>query len=388
MKPSNYKQLPILFVFLFLLYSCFNTDDDQKKAFSEPGKITVDLDRAKQYSFNELVDTSSLDYVRLESTPESLLGEIKRFYVMDSSFIFISNRKLLVFNPNGKFLYSIDKRGKGPGEYLSLADVCVKKNTVYLLDRIGKKIIKYNTTGEFLGEISTGLNAESFANVDENNFCLYIGSNKNEVSSGRINYYSESQKKIVYKAIPVTEQEHEWMYYLDFNNFTANSNDLLFKYSFNDTIYNLKSNGLNPCLVIDWGQYKLPKKILKERHSDLFEFNNKTNGNYIFSTPCFFSNSTHLSFGFKLKDVMYQVLYTWSDSTLKVINHISDPYGVTGKLAVDFSVLPQSSDTEYFYTLVENHFVNEHAEAGIILPAPFQKSDANKNPTVVKFKYR
>ena len=380
------KKIIIVFVAFFLIVSCAYHDDNQTTKNTTQKIITIDLDKAKQHNFYEIFDTSSIEYIQLESSQKSLIGETKRFYIIDDNFIFISNKKLVVFNQNGKFLYSIEKRGKGPGEYLTLDDVYIDNGIIFILDRQGQKIIKYNTNGEFLGTLNTGLYAESFAKLSEDIFCLYIGSNKNDASSYRMNYYSEKQKKIVHRALPITENEYKWMYFFDLNNFTSKDADLLFKYSFNDTIYSLNKHGLNPYILIDWEQYKLPDKIKNGNYSDILEFNNKTGGKYIFSTIGLFSTSTHLSFGFKLNDVMYQALYNWKDNSIKVISGISNLYSI-GNSSVDFSMLPQASNGDFFYTLVEQYFISEIAKESNDLPIPFKKLDADKNPIIAKFKY-
>ena len=44
-----------------------------------------------------------------------------RYYIMNG----YTDSNVLVFDKQGKFVYKIDKRGQGPGEYISLNDIAI-----------------------------------------------------------------------------------------------------------------------------------------------------------------------------------------------------------------------------------------------------------------------
>ena len=65
---------------------------------------------------------SSIDYIPLETCSEALFGECPKYIInKDSLYVkYIPNYHfIVVFNANtGKYLDKLDRRGRGPGEYL------------------------------------------------------------------------------------------------------------------------------------------------------------------------------------------------------------------------------------------------------------------------------
>lgn len=90
----------------------------------------------------------------LDST--DLLSEIKCIKVCDGRF-YLSDKvtkALYCCDSTGHKVFSIKAFGRGPGEYLDLTDFCVHDDTLYLLDRIGAKILNYSAIdGCYIGSV-------------------------------------------------------------------------------------------------------------------------------------------------------------------------------------------------------------------------------------------
>jgi hypothetical protein len=101
-------------------------------------------------------DKDSLIYddvkiVRLETNDSCLIHEIKQIEVKDS-FIFILDidRKLFVFDINGKFISQTGKYGHGPGEYLTINTFYIENNNIVIIDDVKSSLIRYDFKGEHL----------------------------------------------------------------------------------------------------------------------------------------------------------------------------------------------------------------------------------------------
>ncbi|GEM_PF-1904758 len=86
-------------------------------------------------------------YIFLETTDESLIGEITKILYKNGLF-FILDRdvagRLFVFDRNGKFIYNIDSKGKGFGEYVYPNDFDVDaEGKVYIQDVQSRKIVVF-----------------------------------------------------------------------------------------------------------------------------------------------------------------------------------------------------------------------------------------------------
>lgn len=71
------------------------------------------------------------------------------FYVSDSD-----NNRILKYNPQGKYLLTIGRKGQGPGEFQSLSVPRFDKdNNLYIADSVNRRISFFDKNGKFLRQI-------------------------------------------------------------------------------------------------------------------------------------------------------------------------------------------------------------------------------------------
>lgn len=94
------------------------------------------------------------DIIPLETSDDCLIGEIftikkrnGRYYIQHTN-----QRRLDVFDENGKHLNTIGRIGNGPGEYAAICDYEADGKNIYLLSP--KKMMFYDINGNFQKEIS------------------------------------------------------------------------------------------------------------------------------------------------------------------------------------------------------------------------------------------
>ena len=96
----------LLLLFLFICASCIGSKNgilEQNKTFDiiiDPDRFTDDLDLS-------CILTDSIEIIKLETSDECLIGEIKKVSFTDQ-FIFVSDpyvsQKIFMFDKNGKFV--------------------------------------------------------------------------------------------------------------------------------------------------------------------------------------------------------------------------------------------------------------------------------------------
>ena len=142
---------PIL-TFLTLL-SFLSSCQNPKKP--EPGLVSIDIITAlkseKEFRLSELVD--SIDYLKLETRPECLISNGSN--VIGKKYILILNNRppqVLLFDRTGKFIRTIGKIGKGPGEYTypESADLSPDENRVIVSDVAQRLFIEYLVDGSLV----------------------------------------------------------------------------------------------------------------------------------------------------------------------------------------------------------------------------------------------
>jgi hypothetical protein len=149
----------------------------------------IDLDSAlnnisnEPYKFSDFTD--SIIYIPLETTNESVFGKRhgSTFFVTPE-FIYADLKKF--DRKNGKYLYSVGKIGRGPGEYLlSLAAATdISDNRIFVYDN-WKDLFIYDSTNKFIKNIDFSDEFDDIKYLGNNNLILFrtnfVDLQKNEV---------------------------------------------------------------------------------------------------------------------------------------------------------------------------------------------------------------
>lgn len=154
-------------ILVIVLFSCTsNHTNSTKKTFkfvAEPQAIEDNV------SFSNIVE--EYKYVVLETTTESLIGNVEKLIVHNSR-IYIHSGGIFCFDMNGNFLYTINKRGKGPGEFIKINSLSIDNNIIYIYDNSLAKILCYNTrNGNFIKSYKIPYSVPSIEVLDS---MLYI----------------------------------------------------------------------------------------------------------------------------------------------------------------------------------------------------------------------
>lgn len=208
--------------------------------------------------FSDLVE--AYEFVPLETTEASTVGRAQKLRISgDRVFFFdmLSGNKLVVFSREGQFLYAIDTKGKGPGEYEFLLDFTVdeKNNRLYLLDN-GRSIVVYDLDGNFIEERLTGIYSGNFVEKIPGGFA-FIGGNKFDnliLSSGDLREQNAF--------FPYQERSIELMILNPIQ--PIENGQVIYRRHLYDTIFAIKDFSITPHAVLDFGEYTITYPELLE----------------------------------------------------------------------------------------------------------------------------
>ena len=101
-------------LFCILIISCVNDSDNV---------IVVDPDSRSRISFDNLYRAKQV--IELENSGLAMVGEVSKILFHKDRIFVLSGLKhsryyYTVFDTTGRFLYRMNKRGRGPGEYIKL----------------------------------------------------------------------------------------------------------------------------------------------------------------------------------------------------------------------------------------------------------------------------
>lgn len=153
------KLIP-LFVVLATLLSLFSCSNPIANNVTDAEEILIDAQHQSVLSLDSIFE--KIDYIKLETTDDNILGPITQILFTDSLLIVVdgeSAHTVQVYDLTGKFMYTIGRKGNGPGEYVEVSNVCLvpHKNQIAVLDRAQNRIIYYalDNTGTYVSTENT-----------------------------------------------------------------------------------------------------------------------------------------------------------------------------------------------------------------------------------------
>jgi hypothetical protein len=134
----------LLFIIILIICSCScikNVTGDVKKIdlFSKPESALVNL--------SDLA--LDIEYIPLQTTKKSLIKFIQKVVIREDRIYIQDNViEIMCFDKQGKFIYKLDKTGRGPGEYNYLVDFDISSDSKMLAILVSgpNKIMVFNIT--------------------------------------------------------------------------------------------------------------------------------------------------------------------------------------------------------------------------------------------------
>lgn len=246
------------------------------------------LNNVKPLSLSEI--TERIDYVKLETNPECLIGSGSAIFV--DRFIYIKDSRparLLVFDLDGKFIRQISRQGKGPGEYTNFAYFDVSQDNRYIaIGGIGGGVKLYTTIGEFKAEAQLNapfLSGFLFQNPDK----LVIYEAQLDLPQqgypAMIARNTENLRADTLMRTDMEQQQSDMVFPMAYSAFYRFGESINFMKPANDTLYQLdKDLRISPRMVLDCGDRGVTKETLfmTSGKSDLRPYPRQETKDYLF----------------------------------------------------------------------------------------------------------
>ncbi len=239
----------------------------------------------------------NLEYVSLESGGTiPLVGRISKI-LFESNHIFISDSKSVhCFGMQGDHINTLNRYGRGPGEYLGIADFCVLNKYIYILDN-NNKLYVYSLDGECINTEVLDFYVASMCTLPANKLLLK-SAYQSDVAKFHI-YDSQSLLRLNSFA-QIKSSEITWRHIKGADNFYYNDKELLFHEQLNDTVYSISDNIVSPKYVFDFYGKNAPSELWDSEYKSIMDIVMKLySGNYCFGTPTFAETDDNLIFAYK-----------------------------------------------------------------------------------------
>ena len=322
-------RLIILIITVFLLVSC--KKDDFIKSYTDTEGFKVlnihDNNLVSKFNMSEFID--KIEYIQLETKPESTIGSVTKLYI-DSNYIYVLDwkisKKLFIFQKNGKFLKTLSRQGKGPGEYSTITDFKVlKDNKLLLYDYSGMKLMYFDNLQyshsekiDFYNKSVVKIGSLCFFNPERGKYSNIINENKNHDL-----LISDSNGKVIRKYLPYNEKS-DVLYRLRYP-FREYMDSLTYVDALNSRVYRIKGTTLFPKYFLDFGKYQFPYE--KTISNDDFNENFTKYGHVL---DDFYENE---------KYIFFSVIYDDSTATFCLLNKENNILKLSKKLVNDIDNL-------------------------------------------------
>ena len=274
MKKLKLTLLPMAFLLGILFFGC----SEQKSSIQGGGMKTIHVGKPEFDSPINLSDfIKDVKIIPLEFNKKCILGKIQKIVVFQNDIYIqdgMNNEGVFKFDMTGKFLSIIGKKGKGPGEHVSLTDFSLDpiNKHVFIFDRALGKLTEFSLPdNKFIRDMSMGFSPSAFEYKDSL-YYLYQMHNSSPMNGDLI--IKNSQDKLVAKYFKTTPLFMEFQH----NNFHSLPEGLFFTTKYNDTIYKLNKEKLECAYYLDYGKFKLKPDLYKsliDFKSDDFVVNQK-----------------------------------------------------------------------------------------------------------------
>ena len=205
-------KFPIFVIaFLLLLYGCAENRSSDIDSDLIPIRWE-DLEERDMFCTDGKLD--SCRFVILETSDNCLLGATAKVEITDKYIVILSNKKIFVFDTEGKFLNTIGRIGPGPNEHLTISDFYLDEEagTIGVYDVWRAEITRYSMDGKMINKtkcdpvlkeacdilgLNEGLLLISMHNNLKNDYhYILVNENDNKLSGNYIPYISRGRANL------------------------------------------------------------------------------------------------------------------------------------------------------------------------------------------------
>ena len=248
-----------------------------QKSIQEDVLITLDTHIAiktkKEIRLSEIAE--SIEYVKLETTPESLISN--GTFLVGEKYIVYCNRnpaKVILFNREGKYIREIGTVGKGPGEFMYPIYMELDSDENRLLvesyEPRSNKLFEFNIQGELLKTGSIPSRSEGGLKYTWDNKFIYMQDRymRDSLDYPRIICLDDnfSNPKVLHSINIAVNPDQMQVYHLR-NLFSRGELGFNYRDCLSDTLYSIDENfQLKPNYILSVGENKPPydKMTIKE----------------------------------------------------------------------------------------------------------------------------
>jgi hypothetical protein len=246
----------IILLSAIIFTSCNSLNNKEENVYKEIN-LTLKPSKYDLYSYDDFFYGVSCYKI---PTDIINIGNVDKIETNNESIFIVDlklSKSILCMDFAGNIKFIINKIGKGSGEYINIDDFCVSEKSLFVYSGAQKKIIEYSVeNGDFLREKKISFDFRSFAVTDKYTYFLlhprkgtehwlYIKNNEN----------SKIIKKLPFSEYPIINLPERR------NNFFKRNDTIILVHSYQETIFKIYNENVEPYIKLNAGDKSLFKQI-------------------------------------------------------------------------------------------------------------------------------
>jgi hypothetical protein len=364
-------------IFLIIICIALSCKIKQNDRIERIEVFSMLQDGDKRVYLDELV--GNVRYVPLETNNECIIGEIEKI-VADSNNYYILDfqEKLFVFNSiTGKNKFTLNKQGKGPGEYVDIVDFTISPDGKIVINDSGlRKLLVYEESGHFIKEIDLSFGVLSLNFFNENTLILYSPHQFSENNRPFVAFLDLSSEKIISK-IEFSSNTTSNSRYISPCDFSQVGNKSYIKIPFGDTIYSIEGTDIIPNRYLDFSNNRIPEEL----YSDIERYH-KSRNDYI-EWSDYTESSNYFFFTVRFENELKRVILNKiTGEHILIDSKAKSKPGITFSQYINYLIWPVYSKNDFFVSYIEAYsFVENFSLASDSLD--FNQISKDDNPIII-----
>lgn len=264
--------------------------------------VNVNRDYIESIQIEDLF--SDVKYLELEYNDEYPIGNIRKVVAVDDILYMAANSKLFQYTLDGKFISCISRKGRGPQEYINIADFAVNDGYIYIIDR-NNKLLKYSTDNKFIASIDLPFYVATIY-VEED---VIVLSSAYQNQGDKFRLYSTEELKSIGSFEPINPVEITYRHFFGQSNFYTYNDVLCFHEPLNDNLFeiDLKNRRFDKRYSVDIFGRKAPADFWRKEYESVMDINNKLKARgYCYGLPIFAESKESILFTY-IEDGKYRM---------------------------------------------------------------------------------
>jgi hypothetical protein len=211
---------------------------------------------------------TNVEYVQLESGKDCMLGKGLLRYFFTDEFIFVQDfDHIMEFSRKGKFIKRIGTPGTESGQIdiISTTSILPNEELICVQTSRRKELLFYTFKGKLIKSLTLKRWTSNVKILTEDRFINFdLGSSgKNKFNFTLVNGKMDTISSVKnYNSFEIPQERRLGRGYPLFDPFCSSNNYTYLKAMFNDTVYSVVSDKIEPDYFVDLGKYKFPDSLM------------------------------------------------------------------------------------------------------------------------------